>query len=40
MPTIQKVETGIYKRGDSYIVPVYAGKDPITGNERKSQGRE
>lgn len=35
MPSIERVETGIYKRGDSYVVPVYAGKDPITGKERR-----
>ncbi|MEW6046382.1 MAG: tyrosine-type recombinase/integrase [Bacillota bacterium] len=35
MPTIEKVETGIYRRGNSYLVPVYAGRDPITGKERR-----
>ncbi|MBE3597566.1 MAG: site-specific integrase [Limnochordaceae bacterium] len=35
MASIEKVETGIYKRGASYLVPVYAGKDPFTGKERR-----
>lgn len=35
MPTIEKVETGIYRRGNSYLVPVYAGRDPLTGKERR-----
>ena len=29
-----RVETGIYRRGASYEVAIYAGKDPLTGKQR------
>ena len=31
---MERVETGIYRRGESYFAAVYAGKDPVTGKER------
>ncbi|MBE3597771.1 MAG: site-specific integrase, partial [Limnochordaceae bacterium] len=34
MAAVEKVETGIYRRGNSYLVPVYAGRDPLTGKQR------
>lgn len=30
----ERVETGIYRRGDTFYVSVFAGRDPLTGKKR------